>query len=220
MVTEWHKPGPTHAIPVPRNPDASGFSFAETARTLPASGSGVGGPTQALEFAPETIAGSALPADAHHPRLGRRHDRRAVVNVAGRGGGGPDPRLDRPNDLDDALAIRDEGLHPIARANLGRRLRRQPVHEDVTALAQLRRERAGLHEAHRAQPAVDARLVGGGGISHAIYDPTGRGGVAAPTAACRGSPMAGPGFSPGNKKAGLLTSGSNVSRRTGRGERT
>jgi hypothetical protein len=40
------------------------------------------------------------------------------------GGGGPDPRLDWPHDLDDALAIRDEGLHPITCANLGRRLRR------------------------------------------------------------------------------------------------
>ena len=91
---------------------------------------------------------------------------------------------------------------------------------DVAALAQPCRERASLHEAHRAQPAVDARLVGGGGISHAIYDPTGRGSVAAPTAACRGSATAGPGFSPCNKKAGPLRSGSNVSRRTGRGERS
>ena len=143
------------------------------AGTLPASGSGVGGPAQALELAPETLAGPALPADARHSRLGPRHDRRAVVHVAGRGGGGPDPRLDRPHDLDDALAIRDEGLHPITCADLGRRLRRQPVYEDVAALAQLRRERTGLHEAHRAQPAVDARLVGGGGIRHAINDPTG-----------------------------------------------
>ena len=98
------------------------------------------------------------------------HDRRAVVHVAGRGGGGSDPRLDRPHDLDDALAIGDEGLHPIAGANLRRRLRRRPVHEDVAALAQPRRERAGLHEAHRAQPAVDARLVGGAVFGHALLD--------------------------------------------------
>jgi hypothetical protein len=40
------------------------------AGTLPASGSGVGGPAQTLELAPETLAGPALPADAHHRRLG------------------------------------------------------------------------------------------------------------------------------------------------------
>ena len=158
---------------------------AGTARTLPVSGSGVAA-AQAVELAPETLAGPALPADALYPRPGPRHDRRAVVHVAGRGGGSPDPRLDRSRDLDDAVSIRDEGLHSITSANLGRRLRRQPVHENVAALAQLRRERAGLDEAHCAQPAVDARLVGSGGIGHAIYDPTGQGGIAAPTAACRG----------------------------------
>ena len=184
------------------------------------SSSGVGGPAQALELAAETLTGPALPADAHHPRPGPRHDRRAVVHVAGRGGGSSDPRLDRPRDLDDALAICDEGLHPIACANLGRRLCRRPVHEDVAALAQPRRERAGFHEAHRAQPAVDARLVGGAAISHAIYDPTGRGGVAPPTAACRGSPNAGPDFPPGNKKAGPLKVRLERVSQTGRGERS
>ena len=129
-------------------------------------------PAQALEFPSETLAGPALPADAHHPRAGLRHDRRAVVHVAGRGDWGPDPRFDRPHDLDDALAIRDVGFYPITCANLGRRLRRRTVHEDMAALAQLRRERAGLHETYGAQPAVDARLVGGAGISHATYDPT------------------------------------------------
>ena len=89
------------------------------AGTLPTYGSGVVGLAQALELAPETLAGPALPADWHHPRLGLRHDRRAVVQVASRGGGGPDPRLDRSHDLDDALAIRDERLHPMTCANLG-----------------------------------------------------------------------------------------------------
>jgi hypothetical protein len=41
-----------------------------------------------------------------------------------------------------------------------------------------------------------------------------------PTAACSGSSVAGADFSPGNKKAGPLRSGSNVSRRTGRGQRS
>jgi hypothetical protein len=41
-----------------------------------------------------------------------------VVHVTGRGDEGSDTRLDRPHDLDDALATRDEGLHPIACANL------------------------------------------------------------------------------------------------------
>jgi hypothetical protein len=42
------------------------------AGTLPASGSGVGDPAQALELAAETFAGPALPADAHQPGLGSR----------------------------------------------------------------------------------------------------------------------------------------------------
>jgi hypothetical protein len=37
----------------------------------------------------------------------------------------------------------------------------------VAALAQPGREWAGFHEAHRAQPAIDARGVGSDGISHA-----------------------------------------------------
>ena len=99
-------------------------------------------------------------------RPGLAHDGRAVVHVAGRGNCSPDTRLDRPHDLDDSLAIGDERLHPITRANLRRWLRRRSVDEDVAALAQLGRERAGLHEAHRAQPAIDPRLVGSEGIGH------------------------------------------------------
>jgi hypothetical protein len=45
-----------------------------------------------------------------------------VIHVAGLGDGGPDTRLDRPHDLDDALSVGDERLHPITRANLRRRL--------------------------------------------------------------------------------------------------
>jgi hypothetical protein len=36
----------------------------------------------------------------------------------------------------------------------------------VATVAQPGRKRAGLHETHRAQPAIDTRLVGGGGSSH------------------------------------------------------
>ena len=115
----------------------------------------------------QALARPALPTDEHDRWPGLRHDRRAVVHVAGRGDDGPDTRLDRPHDLDDAPAIGDERLHPIARANLRRRLRRRSIHVDVAALAQPGRERAGLHEAHGAQPAIDTRLDGGRGISHA-----------------------------------------------------
>jgi hypothetical protein len=151
----------------------------------PTSGSGVGSPAQALELAPEALARPALAADADDPRLGIRYDRRAVVHVAGHRDGGSDTRLDRPDDLDDARAVGDAGIHPIAGPDLRRRLRRHPVHEDVAALAQPGRERACLHEAHRAQPAVDARLVDSAGIGHAFKHRTGREGVAALTAARR-----------------------------------
>jgi hypothetical protein len=40
-----------------------------------------------------------------------------MVYVTGRGDEGSDTRLDRPHDLDVALAIRDVGRHPIACAN-------------------------------------------------------------------------------------------------------
>ena len=139
----------------------------------PASGSGVACPAQAVKLASETLAGPALPMDDHDLWPGVLHDRRAVVHVAGLGDGGPDTGLDRTHDLDDTRSIRDERLHPIACANPRRRLCRHSVHEDVAALAQPRRQRAGLHEAHRAQPAIDACLVGGAGISHALKDRTG-----------------------------------------------
>lgn len=146
------------------------------------SASDVGCPAQALEFTPQTLARPALSAYEHHRRPDLRHDGRAVVDVAGRGDGGPDTRLDRPRDFDDALAAGDGRLHPIARTNLGRRLRRRSVHDDVAALAQQCRSRAGLHEAHRAQPSIDTRLVGSAGIRHAYKDGTRREGIAAVTA--------------------------------------
>ena len=112
------------------------------------------------------------PRTERHRWPGHRHDRRAVVDVAGRGDGGPDTRLDRPDDFDDALAIGDERFNPIARTYLRRRLRRRSIHEDVAAVAQPGRKRAGLHKAHRAQPAIDTCLVGSTGISHALQDGT------------------------------------------------
>ena len=98
-------------------------------------GSGVRSP---CARAPTRAAGacSAGPPPVRHEHWpSPRHDRRAVVHVAGRGDGGPDTRLDRPHDLDDALAIGDERLNPIARTYLRRRLRRRTVHEDVAGLA-------------------------------------------------------------------------------------
>ena len=129
--------------------------------------SAFGSPAQALQLAPQALARPALPSDERDRWPGLPNDGWAVVHVAGRGDGGPDTRLDRPQDLDDALAIGDERLDPITRSNLRRRLRRRSIHEDVATVAQPGRERAGLHEAHRAQPAIDPRLVGGEGISHA-----------------------------------------------------
>jgi hypothetical protein len=145
--------------------------------------SGVGSPAQALELAPQALARPALPTYEHHPWPGHRHDGRAVVHVAGRGDGGPNTRLDRERDLDDALAIGDERLHPITCTNLRRRLRRRSIHEDVAAVAQPGRERAGLHETHGAQPAIDTRLVSSEGLRHASKDGTPRKRVAAVT--CR-----------------------------------
>ncbi len=129
--------------------------------------SGARSSAQAFQLASQALARSALASDERHPWPGLRHDRRAVVDVAGRCDGGPDTRLDRPDDLDDALSIGNQRVDPITRSHLCRRLCRRSVHEDVAAVAQPGRERAGLHEAHRAQPAIDARLVGGERISHA-----------------------------------------------------
>ena len=69
-------------------------------------------------------------------------------------------------DLDAALAICDERLDPIPGADFRRRLCRRSIHQDVAAVAQPGRERAGLDEAHRAQPAIDTRVIGCDGISH------------------------------------------------------
>src|SRR4051794_12805627 len=148
-------------------------------------GSAVSGPTEALELAPQPLAGTALPADERHARSRLGDDGRAVVHITGCGHCRADPRLDRPHDLDDPLPIRDERLHAITGANLRRRLRRESIHDDVAALAQPRRERPGLDEADRAQPAIDTGRVGGGGIGHAFKHGTPRrqGGALLPGAA-------------------------------------
>jgi len=91
-------------------------SAAELAVRKP--GSGVGSPAEALELAPETLAGSALPTHGHDVWPGLRRDRRAVVHVTGRGDDGSHTRLDGPHDLDDTLATPDAGLNSIACANL------------------------------------------------------------------------------------------------------
>ena len=85
---------------------------------VPRRGSGVGSPAEALELAPETLAGSALPTRHHDVWTGLRRDRRAVVHVTGRGDDGSHTRLDGPHNLDDTLAIPDAGLNTIACANL------------------------------------------------------------------------------------------------------
>lgn len=129
--------------------------------------SGVGSPAQALELAPEPLARPALAPDSHHPRSYLGDDRRrAVVLIARRSDGCSDTRLDRVHDLHDTVTISDQRLDPVAGANLRRRLGRRPIHADVTALAQSRRKRAGLHQAHRTEPAIDARLGEGARVSH------------------------------------------------------
>ena len=95
------------------------------------------------------------------------HDRRrAVVQVARRSDRCADTRLDRVHDLYDTVTIGDQRLDPVAGANLRRRLGRRPIHADVTALTESGRKRAGLHQAHRTKPAIDARLGGGAQVSH------------------------------------------------------
>ena len=139
--------------------------------------SGVGSPAQALQLTPQTLARPSLAPYERDAWPGLPHDGRAVVHVAGRGDDGSDTRLDRLQDLDDALAIGDERLHPITCTYLRRRLRRRSIHENVAALAQPCREGARLHEAHSAQPAIDTDLVDGGVIGHAFKDGTARGAV-------------------------------------------
>jgi hypothetical protein len=129
-------------------------------------GSAVASSPQALELAPEPLARAALSTHDQDPRPELLDDGWAVVHVAGRRHLGSDTRFDRPGDLDDALAIGDACLDPVACANPGRRLRRRAVHEDVATLAQTGRKRASLDEADCAKPAIDARLVWTGGISH------------------------------------------------------
>ena len=130
---------------------------------------GVGSSAQALQLPAEALARPALAPDSHDPRPDLRdHRRRAVVHVARHGDRGADARLDRPHDLDDALAPGDQRVDPVASPDLCRRLRGVPVHEDVAGVTELRRRRARLHEPHRAQPAVDAGLVRRAGISHAL----------------------------------------------------
>ena len=133
----------------------------------PVRDSGVGSPAQALELAPEPLARPALAPDSHDPRSHLGDDRRrGVVLVARRSHGCSDTRLDRVHDLHDTVTIGDQRLDPVAGANLRRRLGQSPIHADVTALAQSRRKRAGLHQAHGTEPAIDARLGGSARVSH------------------------------------------------------
>ena len=158
-------------------PDDVGEDARLNATTVPIvrGGPGSRAPPQAIELAALPLAGPPLPADDRDRRVGLLHHGRAVVHVAGSGNGGSDARFDRPHDLHDAPAVGDERLDAVARANLGGRLCRQSLDLDVAGLAQLGRERAGLHEPHCAQPAIDSGLVGSEGISHAVKDGTARG---------------------------------------------
>jgi len=116
---------------------------------------------------PEPLARPALAPDSHDPRSHLGDDRRrAVVLIARRSDGCSDTRLDRLHDLHDTVTLGDQRLDPVAGAHLRRWLGRRPIHADVTALAQSRRKRAGLHQAHRTEPAIDARLGGGARVSH------------------------------------------------------
>src|SRR3954447_561610 len=128
--------------------------------------SGVGPAAQAFQFSPQSLARAALSSDEHDPSARLRDDGRAVVDVAGAGNDGADAGLDRPQDLDDAPAIADQRLHPIAGANLRRGFRARSIHDDVAALARSARERPRLYEAHRAKPAIDAGLVGPDRLGH------------------------------------------------------
>ena len=90
-----------------------------------------------------------------------------MVDVAGSRDGRGDTRLDRPHDLEDSLPISHEGVDTIADADLRRGLSREPVDEDVAAVAQPSRKWPRLHDADRTQPAVDSCLIGSAGLSHA-----------------------------------------------------
>ena len=75
-------------------------------------------------------------AACHDPGPDLPHDRRrAVILIAGRSDRSPDARLDRPHDLQDALAAGDQRVDTVAGADLRRWLGGVPIHEDVAALA-------------------------------------------------------------------------------------
>ena len=69
------------------------------------------------------------------------------------------PSVDRPHDLHDPFALGDQRVHDVAGSNLRRWLRRVAVDVDVPAIAELGRHGPGLHEAHRAEPAINPGFV-------------------------------------------------------------
>ena len=92
-----------------------------------------------------------------------------MIDITGHGDGGTNARLDRPDDLNDSLPVGDEGVDPVTRANLARRLCAAAVDADVPALAQLGRDGTCLDEARGTQPAIDPGLIGRRAITHAVY---------------------------------------------------
>jgi len=92
-----------------------------------------------------------------------------VIDITGCGDGRTNPRLDRPDDLDDSLPAGDKGVDPVTRANLARRLCADAVDADVPAVAQLGRDGTCLDEARGAQPAIDPGLIGRRAITHTVY---------------------------------------------------
>src|SRR4029078_1793927 len=91
-----------------------------------------------FELPAEALARPALAAD----RLdaGRDlsdHRRGAVVDEARSGFRRTDAILDRPDNLDDSLTVRDQGMHDVAGTDLRRRLGRAAADADIPAIAHL-----------------------------------------------------------------------------------
>jgi hypothetical protein len=92
-----------------------------------------------------------------------------VIEITRHGDGGADPRLDRPDDLHDPFAARDQRLDAVTDANLARRLRAAAVDPDVPGLAQLGCQGTRFHEAHGTQLAINPSLICRRAISHTVH---------------------------------------------------
>ena len=119
-------------------------------------------PAEAIDATPVPLRRPAGAAVTHAERDFRWPLRRRwrVIDEALDGKRRPDPLHDDARDFDDAIALRQASLDQVADGDRRRRFGRLAVDRDMSGSTGIGGVGAGLGQAHRPQPLIDARALG------------------------------------------------------------